>query len=126
MTEMSRRAVLGASAAGAAALAVGHPAGAAAAADVRDLYTRRRFTRLRGRKFRLTSTAGSWSVKLTHVKDLEHAARGEQRSFALTFRRATPGPPQGTYTLRRPGFRPTVIFVVPSDRRRRTYEVVVN
>jgi hypothetical protein len=126
MTEMSRRAVLGASAAGAATLAVGLPAGAAAAPDVRDLYTRRRFTRLRGRKFRLTSAAGSWTVKLTHVKDLEHAARGEQRSFALTFRRGTPGPPQGTYTLRRPGFRPTVIFVVPSDRRRRTYEVVVN
>lgn len=126
MTEMSRRAVLGASAAGAATLAVGLPTGAAAAAGVRDLYTRRRFTRLRGRKFRLTDGTRSWSVKLTHVKDLEHAARGEQRSFALTFRRATPGPPQGTYTLRRPGFRPTVIFVVPSDRRRRTYEVVVN
>lgn len=126
MTDMSRRAVLGASAAGAAALAVGLSAEGAAAAEVRDLYTRRRFTRLRGRKFRLTGPAGSWTVKLTKVTDLEHAARGEQRSFALTFRRLTPGPPQGTYTLRRPGFRPTVLFVVPSDRRRRTYQVVVN
>lgn len=126
MTDMSRRTVLGAGAAGAAALAVGLPAGAAAAADVRDLYTRRRFTRLRGRKFTLSDGSRSWSVKLTKVSDLTHAARGEQRSFALTFRRKTPGPPQGTYTLRRAGFRPTVLFVVPSDSRRRTYEVVVN
>lgn len=126
MTEMSRRAVLGAGAAGAATLAVGLPASTATAAGVRDLYTRRRFTRLRGRKFTLTDGTRSWSVKLTKVTDLPHAARGRQRSFALTFRRATPGPPQGTYTLRRRGFRPTVLFVVPSDRRRRTYEVVVN
>ena len=48
MTEMSRRAVLGASAAGAASLAAGLPAAPASAAGVRDLYTRRRFTRLRG------------------------------------------------------------------------------
>lgn len=126
MTDMSRRTVLGAGAAGAAALAVGLPPGAAVAADVRDLYTRRRFTRLRGRKFMLSDGSRSWSVKLTEVADLDHAARGEQRSFALTFRRATPGPPQGTYTLRRAGFRPTVLLVVPSDSRRRTYQVVVN
>ena len=126
MTELSRRVVLGAGAAGAAALAVVPSMEAAAAATAKDLYTRRRFTRLRGKKFQLSNGSRSWAVKLTHVKDLEHAARGEQRSFALTFRRATPGPPQGTYTLRRPGFSPTVLFVVPSDRRRRTYEVVVN
>lgn len=126
MTELSRRAVLGASAAGAAALAVGTSVEAALAAEARSLYTRRRFTRLRGRTFRLTGPDGSWKVKLTKVTDLEHAARGQQRSFALTFRRRTPGPEQGTYTLRRRGFRPTVLFVVPSDRRRRTYEVVVN
>jgi hypothetical protein len=126
MTDVSRRTLLGASAAGAAVLAVVPAGEAAAAARARSLYTRRRFTRLRGRKFRLTDGSRSWSVKLTHVKDLTHAARGEQRSFALTFRRATPGPPQGTYTLRRAGFRPTVLFVVPSDARRRTYQVVVN
>ncbi|MCW2738048.1 twin-arginine translocation signal domain-containing protein [Nocardioides sp.] len=126
MTDLSRRTVLGASAAGAAVLAAGPVAEASAAPAAKDLYTRRRFTRLRGRTFLLTSPAGSWRVKLTNVNDLTHAARGEQHSFALTFRRATPGPPQGTYTLRRPGFSPTVLFVVPSDRRRRTYEVVVN
>ena len=122
MTELSRRAVLGAS----AGLAVGLPAETAAAADVRVLYRRRRFARLRGRTFRLVSPAGSWTVKLTRVTDQPHAARGDQRSFALTFRRGKAGPPQGTYTLRRAGFRPTVLFVVPSDARRRTYEVVVN
>lgn len=123
---LSRRTVLGAGATGAVALAVGPAVEAAAAAAARDLYTRRRFTRLRGRKFKLTDGTRSWSVKLTRVTDLTHAARGKQRSFALTFRRAMPGPPQGTYTLRRRGFSPTVLFVVPSDRRRRTYEVVVN
>lgn len=123
---LSRRTVLGAGATGAAALAVGPAVEAAGAAAARDLYTRRRFTRQRGKKFLLSNGSRTWAVKLTHIKDLEHAARGEQRSFALTFRRATPGPPQGTYTLRRPGFSPTVLFVVPSDRRRRTYEVVVN
>ena len=128
MTELTRRAVLGASAAGAAALALAPSAeaSAAGAAAVRDLYTRRRFTRLRGKKFLLSDGSRTWAVKLTHVQDLEHAARGTQRSFALRFRRATPGPPQGTYTLRRNGFSPTVLFVVPSDVRRRTYEVVVN
>lgn len=126
MTHLSRRTVLGAGAAGAAALAVVPAADATAASAARELYTRRRFTRLRGRKFQLSDGTRSWSVKLTHVADLPHAARGEQRSFALTFRRATPGPPQGTYTLRRKGFRPTVLFVVPGDSRRRTYEVVVN
>jgi hypothetical protein len=126
MTELSRRAMLGVSAAGAAVLAVGPVAEASAAPAVKDLYTRARFTRLRGRTFLLTNGAGSWRVKLTHVNDLPHAARGEQRSFALTLRRATPGPTQGTYTLRRPGFSPTLLFVVPSDARRRTYEVVVN
>ena len=125
MTELSRRAVLGASAAGAAILAVGLPAETAAAADVRVLYRRRRFARLRGRTFRLVSPAGSWTVKLTRVTDLPHAVHGDQRSFALTFRRGKAGPPQGTYTLRRKGFRPTVLFVVPSAARRRTYEVVV-
>ena len=65
-------------------------------------------------------------MKLTRVTDLPHAVHGDQRSFALTFRRGKAGPPQGTYTLRRKGFRPTVLFVVPSDARRRTYEVVVN
>ncbi|MCF6376705.1 twin-arginine translocation signal domain-containing protein [Nocardioides KLBMP 9356] len=125
MTEISRRTVLGASAAGAAVLAVGGPADASPA-QVRSLYTRRRFTRLRGRRFVLTDGTGSWTVTLTRVTDLAHARRGEQRSFALTFRRLSAGPPQGTYTLRRKGFRPTVLFVVPSDARRRTYQVVVN
>lgn len=126
MTEMSRRAVLGASAAGAVVLASGVQAAEAAPARVADLYRRRRFARVRGRRFLLTSPAGSWAVKLTEVRDLEHARHGDQRSFALTLRRASAGPPQGTYTLRRPGFSPTVLFVVPSDARRRTYEVVVN
>ena len=70
MTELTRRTLLGSSAAGAAALAVGPAARASAAAGARDLYTRRRFTRLRGRKFQLTDGARTWQVKLTHVTDL--------------------------------------------------------
>lgn len=127
MTDLTRRTVLAASAVATAVAAVGLPASGAAAADARaGLYLRRRFTRLRGKKFLLSDGSRTWAVKLTHVQDLEHAARGAQRSFALRFRRATPGPPQGTYTLRRKGFSPTVLFVVPSDARRRSYEVVVN
>lgn len=126
MTNLSRRTLLGASAAG-LALATFVPASEAAAAAGRiRLYTRRRFVRLRGKTFRFTDETGSWSMKLTRVADLSHAARGAERSFVLTFRSAVAGPPQGTYTLRRRGFSPTSLFVVPSDARRRTYQVVIN
>lgn len=126
MTDLSRRTLLGASAAGMAVATFAPASEAAVAAGRHRLYTRGRFVRLRSKTFRFTDETGSWSMKLTRVTDLSHAARGAERSFVLTFRSAVAGPPQGTYTLRRRGFSPTNLFVVPSDARRRTYQVVIN
>ena len=43
----------------------------------------------------------------------------------VTFRSGARGPEQGSYVLRRPGFKATTLFLVPSDRDRRTYEAVI-
>lgn len=129
MTDISRRGLIGAGAAGAAGALVGVLApgpAASAAAATRKLYTRSRFTRLRGAKFRLTSPTSTTAVPLTHVSDLPSALAGDSGCLGLTLRSATAGPPQGTYTLRRPGFTATKLFAVPSDPSRRTDHVVVN
>jgi hypothetical protein len=126
MTDISRRGLIGAGAAGVilGALAPGSEAFAAVAPQRR--YTRSRFTPLRGRRFKLTSGSRSTTVTLAKVSDLPYSRKGASGCFALTFRSATAGPPQGSYTLRRRGFAPTTLFVVPSDTSRRTYEAIVN
>jgi len=98
----------------------------ALAAPSTDLYARTRFARLQSGAFTLVDATGSWSLTLTQVSDLPGAAAGDERRFGLTFRSTVAGPPQGSYTLRRPGFTATPLFVVPSDAGRRTYEAVVN
>lgn len=125
MTEISRRALVRSGAAG-VVLAPFATARAAAAASTTGLYTRSRFTPLRGASFKLLSPTGTVPVTLATVFDLPSAEPGDDRRFGLTFQCTTPGPPQGTYTLRRPGFTSTLIFVVPSDAGRRTLQVVVN
>lgn len=129
MTDLSRRALLGAGAAGMAAAAVAAaPIAAEAAAPLRvsGLYSRKRFLPLRGRPMWLSDGIRSWPVRLGAVSDLSPALRGADGSFTLTFHSTVAGPPQGTYTLTYRGFVATTMFVVPSDARRRTYQVVVN
>jgi hypothetical protein len=65
-------------------------------------------------------------MTLSQVGDLPNAASGDNYRFGLTFRSYASGPPQGTYTLRRSGFKSTDLFVVPSDTSRRTYQAVIN
>jgi hypothetical protein len=64
-------------------------------------------------------------VKLTKVGNLPNCHRGDAHAFSLTFRFGSTGPAQGSYVLRRPGFRATTLFIVPSDAGRRTYEAVI-
>jgi hypothetical protein len=129
MTELSRRSLLGGAAAGVVVATVGLAPGAAAAVSPvgrAHLYTRGRFLRLHRKTFRLTDETGSWPMRLVTISDVPQRRIGAEHAFSMTFRSAAPGPPQGTYTLRRAGFSPTLLFVVPSDASRRTYQVVVN
>jgi uncharacterized protein DUF6916 len=135
MSEISRRGVLGAAVAGLALAPFADPAQASAADTAprgpktrrrRNLYARSRFELVRGKRFRLTGAGGSASsVRLVGVSDIRPGVRGDTHQFALTFRANRTGPPQGTYTVRRRGFAPTALFVVP-DAAQRTYQAVVN
>jgi hypothetical protein len=126
MTETSRRALLVASAWGVVAAPFVGAAGAFAAATTkRDLYARDRFTSLRRKTFRLEGAGRHWRVRLTKVGNLANCHKSDPHAFSLTFRSGSAGPPQGSYLLRRAGFRPTTLFLVPSDADRRTYEGVV-
>ena len=126
MTELSRRTLLGAGAAGVAMTVLAAAPEAFAATSQARLYTRGRFVRLRRKAFQITDHTGTWTVRLAAVSDLPLAATGATSSFTLTFRSAAAGPPQGTYLLRRPGFASTMLFLVPSDAACRTYQAVVN
>jgi uncharacterized protein DUF6916 len=97
----------------------------AATTTRRDLYSRSRFSALRRRTFRLDGAGRHWRVKLTRVGNLPSCRRKDDHAFSLTFRSSAAGPEQGSYVLRRAGFKPTTLFLVPSDSGRRTYEAVV-
>ena len=125
MTGISRRGVIGAGAFG-VALAPLTQGTEADAATTRNLYARSRFKPLIRKKFRLTGATSSTTVRLVRITNLPSATPGDNRRFALTFRSRTAGPHQGSYTLRRKGFKATKLFVVPSDARRRTFEAVIN
>ncbi len=90
----------------------------------RSLYSRARFAATFRQRFWLVDGDNRWRVRLVRISDLPYAPKGDSRSFALTFRSAAAGPPQGTYVVRRRGFTPTTLFVVP-DPRRRTYQAIV-
>ena len=124
MTSTSRRALLSATALG----AVGAPFAAMpeAVAGPRSLYSRVRFVPQRHRRFRLVDGRRRWTVTLTKISDLSRSAKDDNKNFGLTFVSRTPGPSQGTYVLRRPGFTPTRLFMVPTDASRRTYYAIVS
>jgi hypothetical protein len=126
MTTATRRSLLRAGALGAAlAPLLLAPEVYAAATTRRDLYSRTRFTALRRKTFRLEAQGRHWRVKLTKVGNLANGHKKDPHAFSLTFRSGAAGPEQGSYVLRRAGFRPTTLFLVPSDRDRRTYEAVI-
>ncbi|HVK27138.1 MAG TPA: hypothetical protein VM575_02270 [Nocardioides sp.] len=140
MSDLTRRAVIGASATGLAAVAtaagVGEPATAAPVPAVAApqsvtrqaaLYRRARFAKRRTRAFWVTGPGVRISMKLVAVADLSSGgARGSLRSFELTFRARRRGPEQGTYTVSRSQFAATSLFLVPTDASRRTYRAVIN
>jgi hypothetical protein len=126
MTVVTRRALMGAGALGVAlAPLLVAPEVYAAATTRRNLYSRSRFSSLRRKSFRLEGAGRHWRVTLTKVGNLPNCRKKDQGAFSLTFRTGAFGPEQGSYVLRRPGFRPTTLFLVPSDAGRRTYEAVV-
>jgi hypothetical protein len=90
----------------------------------RSLSSRARFAAMFRQRFWLVDGNQRWRVRLIRISDLAYAHKGDNRSFALTFRSSTAGPPQGTYVVRRRGFTPTTLFVVP-DPSRRTYQAIV-
>jgi hypothetical protein len=125
MTSTTRRTLLRAGALGAAVVPLlVAPEVYAAATTRRDLYTRTRFAALRRKTFRLEGPTRHWRVKLLDVRNLPNCAKRDPHAFSLTFRAGAAGPVQGSYVLRRPGFKATTLFVVPS-RDRRTYEAVI-
>ncbi|MGB0101949.1 MAG: hypothetical protein WBP61_16850 [Nocardioides sp.] len=124
---VSRRVLLGSSALAAVLGPVLAPLEAfAAERTARRLYRRQRFRRLRRRTFRLTDGSRSWTVRLAAVADLPDGPRRDERCFSLVFTSKRALPPQDTYTLRRSGFVPTALFVVPVGQGGRTGEVIVN
>jgi len=126
MRETTRRTLLRAGAVGlAVAPVLVAPEVFAAATTGRDLYARGRFSSLRRKTFRLEAPARHYRVRLTKVGNLPNTSRGDQHRFTLTFRCGSAGPEQGSYVLRRAGFRPTTLFLVPIDAGRRTYEAVI-
>ncbi|WP_408896002.1 DUF6916 family protein [Nocardioides sp. R1-1] len=137
MSELTRRTVLGASATGVVVAAVGLPSPAAAlpapvaeaaprSTAKRTLYRRRRFTPHRGERFVVSGPGMRMRMKLVRVSNLPAAAKGSERSFALTFRAPRPGVDQGTFQIRRRRFKATSLFLVATDDTRRTYRAVVN
>jgi hypothetical protein len=126
MTTATRRSLLRAGALGAVfAPLLLAPEVYAAATTRRDLYARTRFSALRRKTFRLDGAGRHWRVRLIKVGSLANCHKSDPHAFSLTFHSGAAGPEQGSYVLRRPGFRPTTLFLVPSDRNRRTYEAVI-
>lgn len=125
MTDISRRGVLGAGFFGVVLAPFLRGTQAEAAVRRTHGYSRRRFTPQLRRRFHLVADGRRWTVRLTRISDLPGARRGHDGCFALTFKATKAGPPQGSYTVRRRGFRSTTLFLVP-DQRHRTYEAIVN
>jgi hypothetical protein len=126
MTSTTRRSLLRAGALGLAlAPVLVAPEVFGAVTTGKNLYVRRRFALLRRKAFRLEGAGRHWRVRLTAVRNLPLCAKGDANAFRLTFRFGSAGPEQGSYVLRRPGFKATTLFIVPSGSDRRTYEAVI-
>lgn len=129
MTDVSRRSVIGAGAAGLAAATVGIeiPAamGAPTTPKVADpsftasaaLYVRSRYTPLRRKGFSLVRAGKGTPVVLKEIADIDGAKAGSEDAFRLTFTCKGAPPEQATYSLRRSGFAATSVFVVPDPER---------
>jgi uncharacterized protein DUF6916 len=128
MPTLTRRLLLGSGAAAVAALPVLDPARAFAGSRTAErLYQRPRFKRRKGKRFRLVDATGSMDARLLRVRDLPSGVAGDAEQFSLTFRSARRLPAGGaTYTLQRPGFVPTALFVVPLGESGRLCEAIVN
>ncbi len=144
MTDLTRRTVLATGAGGMALAAVtaAVPDAAAAAPSLVDartaalaergftrnakLYRRKRFKAHRTMVFKVSGPGVHLRMKLTDVSNIPLVTKGSNRSFELVFKARHAGPPQGTYTFRRRGFKATSLFMVPTDAGRRTYRVTVN
>ncbi|KAA1417777.1 hypothetical protein F0U44_15920 [Nocardioides humilatus] len=138
-TDVSRRSVIGAGAAGIAATAVGieipqasaapttakasaAPTTAKAAAapsftSSAALYGRSRYAPLRRKGFSLVRGGKGTPVVLREIADIDGAAAGAEEAFRLTFTAKGAPPAQGTYSLRRSGFTPTSLFIAPDPER---------
>lgn len=122
----TRRSLLRATAAGLVAGPFLAGRDAFAAAAKREFYTRARWRRLLRSRFVVEGPRRSWRMRLVAVGDLTPRSAGDRHRFTLTFRSSVPGPPQGSYVVRRNRFSSTVLFLVPSDPGRRTYQAVIN
>ncbi|WP_183092710.1 DUF6916 family protein [Nocardioides stalactiti] len=138
MTDVSRRSLIGAGAAGVAlgTAGISVPVGTVLAAPAQaapsyttaeQLYTRPRFKALQGKYLGLSGGAfKGLPFRIVAVDDLDGADAGSETAFRLRFTTKTPGPKQGTYTLRRKDWTTTSLFIVPTDDTRRAYTAVVN
>lgn len=135
MTDVSRRALIGAGAVALGAIGgvvgpVGVAPGSARAADptytsAGSLYRRPRFEALSGKGFSLVRGGIRTPVTLREVADLDGAPTDAAAQFRLTFTCRGAVPEQGTYSLRRIGFAATSLFLVP-DPVRRGMTAVIN
>lgn len=89
-------------------------------------YVRSRFGPLLNHAFDVTDDLHSASMTLIRISDLPGGVVDDDDAFALTFRASAAGPPQGTYSLKRPGFAATPLFLVPDDASLLTYEAIIN
>ena len=131
MTDLTRRGLLRAGVSVGVLVPIATPLASSAATmsarmTAARLYRRSRFTPMRRASFQISNGKRRWSMRLAGIADLSPTKPGSDRSFSLTFRCAGPGPGQGSYTFQRRGFAATTLFIVPSDRHRRTYQVVVD
>lgn len=120
----SRRSLLRACGAGVvlAALSPGR-AMAGSVAGSTSLYARSRFAQLRKARFTLSGSGGSWPVTLEAINDLTGAAPAAEDAFVLKLA-ASAGPADGTYSLARPRFTATPLFVVSGDGGRTLHAIV--
>jgi hypothetical protein len=95
-------------------------------APTTNLYARSRFSPLLGHPFDVSDDVQNTTMTLARISDLMGAVAQDDDAFALTFRATAAGPAQGTYSLRRPGFATTHLFLVPDDATRMTYQAIIN
>lgn len=115
MAQLSRRRVVEAGVAAVGGLIAAGAAAPDAFGARRRLPQRAAFERSRGRTFTATSGGHRYRLRLREVQDLPAAkARQRQLCFNLVFAPAGGrAPSEGIYRLRRPGFRPTELFISP-------------